>query len=81
MKTISVGILKSDYEAFRQAAKEKGRSIAQLIREAMAFYREKKLETRPRLTELPVVPGPRPLGDLPSRGEIFDEIFDDNDLS
>ena len=76
MKTISVGILEPDYEAFRRAAKAEGRPIAQLIREAMAFYRREKLESKPRLTKLPVLPGLRPLGDLPSREELFDDIFD-----
>lgn len=75
MKTISVGISSDDYEAFRKAAREQGRSIAQLIRESMAVYRSEHLERRERLTELPVFAGHRPVGDLPSRSEIYDEIF------
>ncbi|MEE8367118.1 MAG: ribbon-helix-helix protein, CopG family [Thermoanaerobaculia bacterium] len=77
MKTISVAILEPDYEAFRQAAQKEGRPIAQLIREAMAFYRHERLEVNPRLTDLPVLPGPRPRRGIPSRAVIYDEIYDE----
>lgn len=77
MKTISVSVLESDYEALRKAAKKEGRSIAQLIREAMALYRQERLEAAPRLHDVPVIPGPRPRGPLPDRQEIFEEIFGD----
>ena len=76
MKPISLSVSEADYEAFRRAAKEQGRSIAQLIREAMAFFRANRLERRQRLTELPVLPGHRPTGALPSRSELYDDIFD-----
>lgn len=77
MKTISVAILEPDYEAFRQAALTEGRPIAQLIREAMALYRREKLEISPRLTDLPVLPGPRPRRGMPTRAETYDEIYDE----
>ena len=76
MKTISLSVLKSDYEAYKRAAAEKGRSVAQLIREAMALYRAEKLEQRPPLVDLPVFPGHRPCGELPSRDEVWEEMFD-----
>ena len=75
MKTISLSVSEDDYETFRDAARDSARSIAQLIREAMAFYREERLRPRTRLEEVPVLPGHRPLGDLPSRAELYDEIF------
>ncbi len=77
MKLISVTVSHSDYEAFREASKKQHRSIAQLIREAMAFYREQKLQQTTPLTELPVLPGHRLIGSLPSRGEVYEEIFED----
>ena len=79
MKTISVYVSSADYEAFREASRAQHRSIAQLIREAMAFYREKRLDTRSRLADLPVLAGHRPVGSLPSRYELFDEAFTDGD--
>ena len=75
MKTISVSVSESDYEAFRHAAKRQHRPIAQLIREAMNFYREKKLQERPPLTELPVLTGHKPTRPLPVRSELYEEMF------
>ena len=76
MKTISVSVSKEDYAAFRRGSKRLQRSIAQLIREAMALYREERLDEKSRLTELPVLVGHRPLAGLPTRAELYDEIFD-----
>jgi len=75
MKTISVAVSESDYDAFREAARRRDRSIAQLIRDAMARYRESELQPRSPLRSVPVLPGHRPVGRLPSRSEIYDEIF------
>lgn len=76
MKTISVSVVEGDYEAFRRAARTQGRPIAQLIREAMALYRSERIERRSPLTEVPVLVGHRPRGPLPSRDELYDEVFD-----
>jgi hypothetical protein len=75
MKTISVTVSSEDYEVFRQVASSEGRSIAQLIREAMAYYRAEKLRRSTRLTKLPVLAGHRALGPLPSRADVYDEIL------
>jgi len=79
MKTISVSVSKDDYEAFRRSARRGKRSIAQLIREAMALYRQEQLEEKSRLLELPVLVGHRPLSPLPGRAELYDEILADED--
>jgi len=76
MKTISVAISESDYEAFRKAAKTGDRSIARLIREAMAFYRAQRIEARKPLTMVPVLRGHRLAGALPRREELYDQIFE-----
>lgn len=75
MKTISVSVSKEDYEVFRRGARHSKRSIAQLIREAMALYRQERLEEKSRLLELPVLVGHRPLSALPGRAELYEEIF------
>jgi hypothetical protein len=75
MKTISVSVSETDYKAFREAARQRDRSIAQLIREAMARFRETELESRSPLRAVPVLPGHRLVGELPSRGELYDEVF------
>jgi hypothetical protein len=75
MKTISVAVEESDYEAFQRASKQERRPIAQLIREAMGVYRVERLESRKALTTLPVLTGHRQLAPLPSRAELYDELF------
>ena len=75
MKTISVGVAEDDYEAFREAAKAQSRSIAQLIREAMFLFRAEHLEGQTPLRELPVLAGHKSVGALPSRAELYDEVF------
>lgn len=40
MKTISLSVSEKDYEAFRAESLRAGRSIASLIRDAMADYRD-----------------------------------------
>lgn len=75
MKTVSLSVSEEDYEAFREAARRGERSIAQLVREAMAFYREHRLQPRTRLEDVPALAGHRPLGELPSRAELYDEVF------
>lgn len=77
MKTISVAVSESDYEAFRKAARLRDRSIAQLIRDAMARFRETELQPRSPLRSVTVLPGHRPVGDLPSRSELYDEVFEE----
>jgi hypothetical protein len=75
MKTISVSVSTEDYEAFRRGARRGKRPIAQLIREAMALYRQERLEERTRLLDLPVLVGHRPVSPPPGRAEVYEEIF------
>jgi hypothetical protein len=75
MKTISVSVSEDDYEYFRMFASRQGRPIAQLLRDAMSHYRATVLAERPRLTDLPVLSGHRPISPLPPREELYDEIF------
>jgi hypothetical protein len=76
MKTISLAVSEDIYEAFRHIARAEGRSIAQTIRDAMSVYLAEHRPPRSRLEEIRVLPGMRPIGPLPSREEIWDEIFD-----
>lgn len=78
MKAISLAVSESDYEAFRRAAERDGRSIAHLIREAMAVYRVERLQERTRLKDFPVLVGHRPVAKLPTRDEVWDEITTDS---
>jgi hypothetical protein len=77
MKTISLSVSEADYEVFRRAAAAADRSIAQLIREAMALYRAERLEERAPLRDLPVLVGHKPLTLLPTRAQVYEEVFTD----
>lgn len=75
MKTISLGVSESDYEAFRAESKRTGRSIASLIREAMQDYRAARMESGFVLREVPVFHGTgRQAMPLPKRWEVMDEM-------
>ena len=74
MKTISLAVSETDYEAFREVSRRENRPIAQLIREAMSYYRQTKLEARTPLTDLPVLVGHQVVT-LPERSELYDELF------
>jgi hypothetical protein len=74
MKSISLTVDEDDYESFRVLAASRKRSIAQLIREAMAAYR-RQLDQRGPLVDLPVLAGHRPTGPLPTRADLYDEVF------
>jgi hypothetical protein len=45
MKTISLSVSEKDYELFREEAKRSNRSIASLIREAMAVHAARATRT------------------------------------
>ncbi len=79
MKPISLSVSEEDYEAFRQASEREGRSIAALIRESMSYYRTNVIEERTPLETLPILGGHEPLGPLPSREELYDELYDESE--
>jgi hypothetical protein len=76
MKTISLAVSEDEYEEYRREASRQDRPIAQLIRDAMGYYRRAVMAARPRLESLPVLVGHTPTGPLPSRAELYDEVFD-----
>jgi hypothetical protein len=79
MKTISLAVSESDYEEYRKAARQQGRSTADLIREAMAVYRATHIGKRTRLERLPALAGHRLVGELPASDEVWDEMFERGD--
>ena len=74
MKSISLTVDEKDYESFRILAASRTRSITQLIREAMAVYL-RQLQQRSPLRDLPVLAGHRPTAELPTRADLYDDIF------
>ena len=75
MRTISVSVTDTDYESLRKASQAQGRPIAQLIREAMSLYRRQRIEARTPLRQVPTLAGHRLVADLPTRPELYDEVY------
>ncbi len=76
MKTIHVTVSSEEYETLQQAAQVRNCSIDELVRQAVAMLQSSLTSApQPRLTELPILPGHRPLAPLPSRSELYDELF------
>lgn len=75
MKTISVAISEPDYAALKTFAQAEGRSVASVIREAMAAYRATVIDGRTPLRDLPVLAGHSAIAGLPSRADVYDEVW------
>jgi hypothetical protein len=79
MKTISLRISESDYEAFQRAAKLQGCSADYLIREAMKLYRQRYSLERPPLDSLPILDAGRPIDRLPDRSQLYEEMLTESE--
>lgn len=77
MRTIQLTVPESDYQALQRAADAADRPVEQLILEALEFFRRERIEARTPLRDLPILPGHRLVADLPSRGELYEEVFSD----
>ena len=73
MRSISLSVSEDYYEAFRAYASQKNRSIAELVREAMRLYRD-QFKDSSTLDRITVVSGLEPLGTLPRRSDMYDEV-------
>lgn len=76
MRTLRLTVTDSEYEAFRRPAEVAHRPMEQLLREAIAAF-QRESEKKVPLRDLPVLPGHRPLRELPSRADLYEEIFPD----
>jgi len=75
MRTLRLTLTDSEYEAFQRAAEAAHRPMGQLLREAVTTFQREKVERKAPLRDLPVLPGHRPLADLPSRADLYEEMF------
>jgi hypothetical protein len=76
MKTLSLTLPETDYEALQKTAEAEGRSVADLVHEAVTFYREHKYKATTPLHDLPVFSGHQSVLPLPSRSELYDEVLE-----
>ena len=74
MKAISVYVSEKTYEEFQKYAQDQDRPVAELIREAMEAYRERKIQPQTSLKRMPTSAKPR-LKRRWKREEIQEELL------
>lgn len=80
MRTLRVTVSDSEYDALQKVAGARDRSVEQLIQEALTAFQRETEEPRKPLRDLPLFPGHRLVAELPSRAELYEEIFSVEDL-
>lgn len=75
MKTISLHVSEDAYERFRWLAEHEGRSIAELIREAMGEYLKQARGEGPSILDLPAHDS-GPLLEPWTRTDLYDQMLE-----
>jgi hypothetical protein len=75
MRALRVTVSDSEYDALERAAAAQSRSLEELIRDALAAVRSGFGSARKPLRDLPLLPGHRPLTELPAREDLYEEMF------
>ena len=76
MKMISVHVSVEAYEEFKRYGRQRGRAVAELVREAMDNYVDQKIRPSKKLVGLPTTSQPR-LKKRWTREEIQEEMIGD----
>ena len=79
MRALRVTVSDSEYDALEKVAAAQSRTLEELIRDALMAVRSGFAEVRKPLRDLPLLPGHRPLTELPSRGDLYEEMFSAGD--
>ena len=77
MKTITINVSESVYEAFREHARRTDRKASELIREAMELYRQERLERRTSLRDRRPVGVGGPIREITTEDDLLGEMLDD----
>jgi Arc/MetJ-type ribon-helix-helix transcriptional regulator len=77
MKTITVNVSEPVYRAFQQYGHEHDRTASELIREALAAYRDDKMRPRHSLRGLQPLSLGKVLRPLQSGDDLLEEMRDD----
>jgi len=80
MRALRVTVSDSEYDALEKAAAARRRTIEELVREALATVQSGPVVTRKPLRDLPLLPGHRPLGELPTRTDLYEEMYSAEDV-
>jgi hypothetical protein len=79
MRALRVTVSDSEYDALEKAAAAQSRTLEELIRDALTAVRSGFGEARKPLRDLPLLPGHRPLRELPAREDLYEEMFSAGD--
>lgn len=71
MRALRITVSDSEYDALAKVAAAQKRPLEQLIREALVVVRNGFGEARMPLRDLPLLPGHRPLTELPARADLY----------
>ncbi len=74
MKAISIYVSEKTYTEFKKYAQDQDRPVAELIREAMELYRERRIQPQASLKRMPTSAKPR-LKRRWTREEIQEELL------
>ena len=74
MKIISLNVSEKTYTEFKKYAQDQDRPVAELIREAMELYRDRKIQLQNPLKHMPTTAKPR-LKRRWTREEIQEELL------
>ena len=75
MKTITVNVSEPVYSDFREFARRQDRPTSELIREAMALYRDQRIRPRGSLRDLPALALGEVLQPVSSDDDVLDEML------
>jgi len=75
MRALRVTVSDSEYDALERVAAAQRQTVEQLIRAALVAVRSGGAQARKPLLELPLLPGHRPLTELPTRADLYEEMF------
>jgi predicted transcriptional regulator len=74
MKTITLNVSQPVYEAFQEYAREHDRTASELIREALAIYRDERMRPRQSLRGLPALSLGKVLRPMQPGDDLLEEM-------
>jgi hypothetical protein len=79
MRTLQVTVSDSEYADLQEVAAARETSLEQVLQEALTSIRREESRRRGLLRTLPLLPGHRPVAGLPTRADLYEEMFSVND--
>lgn len=77
MKTITINVSEPVYRTFQEYARSVDRPTAEVIRQAMEEYRDRRIHRRTSIREVEPLRLGKMLRDVTSGQDLFEEMLDD----